>query len=272
MSPTIWCLCLSATLAAEPAEGPTVVPLAAGESWYKSAKGDELPFEGMLERNPGSGKIGPPTRYNAYRLSWIDSAGKPGGREVYLPEKAFLLEEFLGRKVRLVARSIDTEADGKTYHELWPARLEVLDVVARKPAPPAQKEGVYARGYWQPGSGFAREPRCAVFRSAADLVQPLRLSGSGAEEAATRLLAQRLNVADIDWKTQMLVSVSAGLKGQDAERLTVTRAVVKDRTLTVYYRLEMPAGGARGIGVPAETALVDRFDGEVRIEPEPDKP
>jgi hypothetical protein len=272
MSVGLWCLCLSAALAAEPAEGQAVVPLAAGEAWYKGAKGDELPFEGVLERNPGSGKLGPPTRYNAYRLAWIDAAGHPGGREVYLPEKAYLLEEFLGRKVRLVGKAIDSEADGKTYRELWPARLEVLDVVARKPAPPAQQDGVYARCYWQPVAGFVREPRCTVFRSAAELVQPLRLSGGGAEEAATRLLAQRLNVADIDWKAQMLVSVSAGLKGPDADRLTVTRAVVKDRTLTVYYRLESPAGGAGGIGVPAETALVDRFDGDVRIEREPDRP
>jgi hypothetical protein len=81
-----------------------------------------------------------------------------------------------------------------------------------------------------------------------------------------------LSVPAIDWKKQMLVGVSAGLKGQDAERLTITRVAVADKIMTVYYRLEKPAGDAGGFGYPAEAALVERFDGEVRLEVDAKKP
>jgi hypothetical protein len=108
----------------------------------------------------------------------------------------------------------------------------------------------------------------SVFREPKALIAPLRLSGTGADDAATALMAKRLSVAGIDWQKQMLVSVSAGLAGRNAERLTITRVVVNGRTLTVHYALKVPPGGAAGLGLLAETALVDRFDGEVRIEAE----
>jgi hypothetical protein len=84
-------------------------------------------------------------------------------------------------------------------------------------------------------------------------------------------MAQRLNVAGIDWRKQMVVSVSAGLRA-DAGRLMVTRVAVRDGALVVSYRLEAAADGSAGFGCPAETVLVDRFDGAVRLEAEADKP
>jgi hypothetical protein len=260
MSLAVMLLCL----AADPAQ-QGVLPLLDGETWYREAKGEEARFEGVLERNVGSGRLGSATRFNTYRLTWIDAAGKPDGRELYVPGKAQLLAEYLGQRVRLVAKAIDTEADGKSYRELWPARLETLDPAVLTAGQPG-RDGIVARCYWRPDSVLQREPRVAVFRDPGQLVPYLRLSGGALEEAATKIMAERLNVPAIDWKKQMLVSVSAGLRGQDAERLTVTRVVVKDKVLTVSYRLETTPGGAGGVGFPAETVLVDRFDGEVRLE------
>jgi hypothetical protein len=95
------------------------------------------------------------------------------------------------------------------------------------------------------------------------------LAGGGADEAATALMARRLNVADIDWRKQMVVSVSAGLRA-DAGRLTVTRVAVRPGALVVSYRLE--ADGTAGFGCLAETVLVDRFDGAVRLEAQAESP
>ena len=66
-----------------------------------------------------------------------------------------------------------------------------------------------------------------------------------------------------------MVSVSAGLTGAEAERLLVPRVRVQERTLTVYYRLQGRPGGTPGFGYPAETVLVKRFEGTVRVEKEP---
>jgi hypothetical protein len=262
MSVGVCWLCLSAALGAEPPGGPAAeaVPLFAAEAWYREAKEAEAVFEGVVEHTPGTGRLGPPRRFNAYRLAWTDAAGKAVARELYAPGKAQLLAPYLGRRVRVAGKAVDTEADGTTYHEIWPARLEPLGA-----------DGVLARCYWRPGDGLQREPRCVVFRGGADLAPPLGLSGGGVDEAATALMARRLNVAGIDWHKQMVVSVSAGLRA-DAGRLTVTRVAVRAGALVVSYRLEPAADGAAGFGCPAETVLVDRFDGAVRLEAEAEKP
>jgi hypothetical protein len=276
MSLGLLCLCLSASVAADPA--PEALPLLAGEKSYQQRPELERVFEGVLERNPSEGRIGAAPRCNAFRLSWIDGAGHAGGREIYLPDKAHLIAGRLGQRLRLVGKAVDTEVGGKTYLELWPARLELPGTAAVVSAP-ASVDGVLARCYWQPAAGSPEalkagrpgEPRLYVFRDGRSLVSQLRLSGSGAEEAAGLVMAKKLGVPAIDWDRQMLVGVSAGLKGADAERLTITRVAVADRVMTLYYRLESPPGGAAGFGYPAETALVERFDGEVRLQADPGK-
>jgi hypothetical protein len=260
MSVGVCWLCLSTVLGAEPpgAAAPEAVPLFAAEPWYREAKEVEAVFEGVVERTPGTGRVGPPRRFNAYRLAWTDATGTVVVRELYAPGKAQLLTPYLGQRVRVAGKAVDTEADGTTYREIWPARLEELGA-----------DGILARCYWRPGDGLQREPRCSVFRGGADLAPPFGLSGGGADKAATALMAQRLNVADIDWRKQMVLSVSAGLRA-DAGRLTVTRVAVRAGALVVSYRLA--ADGAAGFGCPAETVLVDRYDGAVRLEAEAEKP
>jgi hypothetical protein len=254
-------LFLSAILGAE----SPAVPLCAAETWYRDAREAEATFEGVVERTPGTGRLGPPTRFNAYRLSWTDAAGKAVVREVYAPGKAQLLAAYLGQRVRLVGKAVDTEADGKTYHEIWPARLEPPGGVV------ARSEGVLARCYWRPTDAPVREPRAYVFRDGREMAARLGLSGDNVEEAATALMARRLHVDGIDWKKQMVVSVTAGLRA-DAGALRVTRVAVKDGALVVTYRLEPAAVGAAGFGYPAETVLVERCEGAVRLEPAATRP
>ena len=42
----------------------------------------------------------------------------------------------------------------------------------------------------------------------------------------------------------MVVTVAAGLRGADVDRLAVTRVEVKDKTMTVFYRLSVGPGAA----------------------------
>jgi hypothetical protein len=145
----------------------------------------------------------------------------------------------------------------------------------------AGPDGVYARCKWQPAAALHVGEKHYVFRDGKALADAMKLKGDTAAETATAQLAQRLNVKAIDWKKHMLVTLAAGVKGADADRLTITRAVLKDQTLTIYYTLRVdqaaPPGDkpmspstATGFGCPAETALVPRFDGTIKIQREDD--
>ena len=260
----LWC-CLNAMAADESALVKPVV-LLAGTDEYKAAKGTEAVYEGVIDNNPGDGAaVGKPTRFNAYRFTGKDAAGKEFARELYVPGKAFLLAAFVGKRVRVTGKFADTPADGKVYLELWPAQIE--EATALVTAPPAA-DGVHARCAWQPDEARRVGKRVVVYRNGREMAHGLRLTGDGTDETAGGLIAQKLDLRAIDWDKQMVVAVCAGLRGADVDRLTVTRVEVKDRTMTVFYGL---AGkpGAGGFGYPAETILVDRFDGAVRAEEEP---
>lgn len=245
---------------------PPVVSLFGSETWYRWAREGETTFEGVLQ--PGATAGGPDSRGRSspYRLSSTDLQGRLVVHELYMPSKARLLTVYLGKRVRIFGKAVDTTSRGVTYHELWPARVEVLSIL---PADVPPSHGIHARNNWQPSSALRRGLRHIVIRDGTELAEQLQLRGAGSlDQAATAWMAQRLRVLEIDWKRQMLVNVSAGLTGSEADRLTVTRVEVKGKALTVYYRLTTSAGAARGFGYPAESVLVDRWDGPVYIEPD----
>ena len=266
----LWC-CLSAGLASAPApdEPGEVKPvvLLAGSDEYKAAKATEAVYEGVVENNPGDGAVGKPTRFNAFRLKGKDAAGKEFIRELYVPGKAFLLASYIGKRVRVTGKFAETAADGKVYQELWPAQLEEAVVVTA--TPPKATDGVHARCVWQPDEALKFGKRVSIYRNGKELVKALRLSGEGTEETANTLMAQKLGTPAIDWTKQMVVAVSAGLHGGEVDHLKVTRVETKDKTMTIYYQLPTLANSPGGFGYPAETVLVDRFDGPVRAEEEP---
>jgi hypothetical protein len=144
-------------------------------------------------------------------------------------------------------------------------------------------DGVYARCGWQPTAALTVGEKQYIFRDGKPLADAMKLKGDGAADAATALLAKRLNAKSIDWKKQMVVTVAAGLKGADADHLSITRVVRKDQTLLIYYTFHVdqpaPPGdkpmsppAATGFGCPAETVLVDHFDGPIKIQREEEKP
>ena len=258
----LWCLGARAPVGAPlPARGGPVV-VRADEADYRAARAPEADYEGVLGNNP---ETGPGARSHPYRLSGEDSFGK---RFVYLlsaPGKAHLLAASVGRRVCVRGKVVDARAGGRTVRELWPGTLEVLsNALPDAPGP----DGVFARTVWQPAAALRVGARHYVFRDGAGLARAMGLTGDTAAATASALMARRLRVPAIDWKKHMLVSVSAGLKGAEVERLTIFKVAGRGRQLVVCYRLQSRPGGTPGFGYPAEAVLVSRFDGVVRVEQE----
>jgi hypothetical protein len=259
----IWYALLVA-LAPLPEPKPDVLVLFAADPEYRAARGAESTYEGTLQfhREPG--------RTEHYRLLSQDGVGKPVVQELYLPKRASELAVHVGQRVRLVGKVTSVEIDGKAREQLWPARLERLVAAGNREA---GEGGVFARCFWQPAGARKVGKTTVVYRNGQQLAQALKIEGGTAAASASNEMAQKLGVSEIDWKKQMVVCVAAGLCGPDVTRLTITRVAVKDAQLTVFYKLERggkddPAAG--GFGYPAETVLVNRIEGPVRFEQEPD--
>jgi len=259
MSPAGLVLCLVLPFAAEPAPPGTIV-LLAGQAAYRDLKSPELVYEGLLQRNAGTGKLG--GHFQPYRLACQDGAGKPLLYDLNVPEKAHLLAGLVGQQIRITGKLVPIAIEGKTIQVLWPARLTRTTIpLADRPG----GDGIYARSYWQPDEARQRGSRQYVFRDGEQLARALKLTGSASAQTATTLLAKNLGVAEIDWKKHMLVSVCAGLR-TEIERLVITKAHVQEDQLTISYKM---VAAAAGFGYPAETVLLDRFAGTVRFVEEP---
>jgi hypothetical protein len=255
---------LSAWLIAADARSEAV-PLLADDPGYQKARGAETWFEGVLERNAAG--LGATGRFNVYRLA-LEESGKKTTRDLYTPGKGAALALLVGKRVRVLGKLVETEVDGKTYTEVWPARLQMGDG-SLPPTPGA--DGIYARCDWQPAEAMRAGSRSFAFRDGDALARAMRVTGTGAAPGATGRMAKLLRVTGFDWKKHMLVTVCAGLKTPGGIRLTVTGVKVVDGTLIVTYRLVPPEPSPGGFGYPAETVLVDRFDGPIRAQPVSDK-
>ncbi len=89
-------------------------------------------------------------------------------------------------------------------------------------------------------------------------------------DLATALAAKMLKVKKIDWDKQMIVIVSGGTQPTGGYKVEVTDLKADDDTLTVHWKVVPPAPGQRVTQArsnPAETLLIQRFDGEVRFDP-----
>jgi hypothetical protein len=105
-------------------EPPLKKELFAKEDFYKNEKAKEEDFVGVLEKVKGGGGIGF-QRFNPYRLV-MTADGKKTVREVYVGAKMDLLDEFVGKTVKITGKKWDMEVEGKHHHEIWPARIEVV--------------------------------------------------------------------------------------------------------------------------------------------------
>jgi len=111
-----------------------------------------------------------------------------------------------------------------------------------------------------------------VIRSAADLLKAR--GGEGDADQAVAEAAKQLKVDAIDFKKQMIIVVSGGVQRTGGYSVDVKGLKIKDKVLIVEWKLNTPKPGAfvtQALTHPAQTILVERFDGEVRFDPPPPK-
>jgi lipoprotein NlpI len=285
--------CGGAIVAAD--DPPAKLELFAKEGWYKSQKGAEKDFVGVLhkmDKKKGVVGIG---RFNPYYLV-MEADGKTATREVYVGGKPDILTPYVGKKIKLTGKAVELEVVGKVHHEIWPARLEVL--VDKKKAEASRRRDLQvettivsgkaelaqdknekelkmvARAIWRYASASPKGPKEGhklVLRSAAELVAATPFKNLDApqqvvEKQATAELAKALKVDAIDWKTHMLVVVTAGVKPTGGYSVDIQSIKVADKTATVAWKLNTPKGAVtQAFTHPGQVALVERFGGEVKF-------
>jgi hypothetical protein len=117
------------------------------EAWYKDQPGKEETFEGMLTKKKGDGGIGLVQRFNPYQLATVTettavvpirrgrnllilekrTVKKEMTRDIYVAGKVDILDDFVGKKVKLIGKTVDMTLEGQALHEIWPARIELVD-------------------------------------------------------------------------------------------------------------------------------------------------
>ena len=365
---------------------PAKAELFGGEGWYKNQKGDEREFVGVLSKTPeppgGTVGIG---RFNLYRLTMKDD-GKSVVREVYAGGHPELLAPYVGTKVKLIGKAVDTAVEGRVYAEIWPARLEVVEAPAVPGLPPdvpktldllrankvymadptpekdyvgvlQKKKGEDAVGYrllidrpdsidrqdlhffdnnydrlnpyngllvkitgkkltgiingqpadyilpgllevvppagekpavkelkvlartdWTLAVGPA--PTMLVIRNPEQLAlahgEPAdKATLDSVQETVATLIDRMFKVEKIDWKTQMIVVVTAGAKPTTGYGVGITGLDLRDEVLTVHWSLTAPKPGdfVKTVATnPGQAVLTERFDGKVVFEGPPKGP
>lgn len=253
------------------------------EDWYKSQKGKEQAFIGVLKKVDRGGDVGI-GRFNPYRLEMAKET-----REVHVGGAPKMLAPYVGMKVKVVGKPVEIEVVGRIHKEIWPARLEVIGAggeaggkkfkrppigklppvrgLPRKKDRPLDKPiqsdlKVHAQAK---GERLARASK--VIRSAEELA---KAQGAKDPDKAAADLARRLKVPAIDWKKQMVVFIAGGTRPTGGYSVDIRGLTVKDKQLTVHWKLNSPPPGAfvtQAITHPSLVALVDRFDGMVRFDP-----
>ena len=224
---------------------PATVELFAKEGWYKDTKGPEVDFVGVLRKaDQRKGVVGF-GRNNPFRLEMDGNKV----REVYVGGNLKILDPYVGKKIKLVGKPVDMEVEGRNHKEIWAASLVVL-ADDKKEAGKGDGPKILAQA-----SG-ATSKTSTVIRTA--------------DEKATAELAKRLKVVSIDWKKQMVITISGGSRPTGGYSVEAKSLEVKDGKLIVHWKLNVPTGiVTQAFTHPMLTILVDRFEGDVVFDPAP---
>lgn len=258
---------------------PAKLELFAKEPWYKAQQGNETAFVGVLKKaaRPKAYSFG---RFVPYQLV-LEGNAQPSVRGVYVGSAQKILDPYVGRRVKLIGKPVEfRKLEGKDYSEIWPARLELLaqgdDKDKSKDDQPKKDKGknlkIFAQGNWPYTPKAApnrKEGQQLVLRSVDELIAATPFKESDApqpvvEKMATDAVAKLLKVDGINWKTQMLVVVTAGSKPTGGWKVVVDFVHAEDKKATVHWHAQPPEGIAtQAFTHPGVVALVDRWDGKV---------
>jgi hypothetical protein len=133
--------------------------------------------------------------------------------------------------------------------------------------PEGKELKILARATWAPAGRTAQQ---RVIRSAEELALA---SGQTADRAKdevvqkqiTAAVAKQFKVKSIDWTKQMIVAITVGSKPTGGYSVEVLGLTVKDKALTVRWKLNSPGPGdvvTQVISFPVQAVLAERFDGD----------
>jgi hypothetical protein len=177
---------------------------------------------------------------------------------------------YAGKTVKLTGKTISGT--------FWPGRLELWDPKAKV----EEDEGccidekdtplkIHAKAHWHYADTSPRADKNGkqfVIRSAADLVANMHIgrTADGTDDERVAAVAKQLKVGSIDWKKQMLVVVTGGVKESGGWKIDIAAVTRGEKACTVTWSLEAPQGVTpHAITHPAVMALVDRCEGEVNF-------
>jgi hypothetical protein len=281
---------------------PAKKELFAKEDWYKDQKGKEATFEGVLQKKKGGGGIGVVQRFNPYQLVTTVTVNvvveenvngviikkfvpetRMTARDIYVGGKTAILDAYIGKTVKFTGKAVNMEVEGVRFDEIWPAAIELVkddtkeapkkgDKKVDEKADDGTKVKILGRGVWRPASKSGDQQQM-VFRSAEELARASGMEkpdGEDAQKEATEVAAKALKVDDIDWKKQMLIVVTGGVKRTGGYSLEITKIETADKVMTIHWKLNSPKPGSpvtQTITHPAQTVIVERFEGKVVFDP-----
>ncbi|MCI0380789.1 MAG: protease complex subunit PrcB family protein [Gemmataceae bacterium] len=260
---------------------PAKLELFSKEPWYKAQEGKETSFVGVLK------KAAPPKgfgfgRYVPYHLA-LEGNAQPSVRGVYVGNAKNILDPYVGKRVRLIGKSVEfRKLEGKDHFEVWPARLELVaqDDDKGKPKDKDDKDKkdkgknlkILGQGSWPygPKAGPNRtEQQKLVLRSVDELIAATPFKDLDApqpvvEKAAVEALVKILKVDGINWKTHMLIVVTAGSKPTGGWKVVVDSVHIEGKKATVHWHAQPPEGNVtQAFTHPGVVALIERFEGKV---------
>jgi hypothetical protein len=197
---------------------------------------------------------------------------------IYVGNKGDALKAYAGKTVKLTGKLLETGVPPKTINIFWPGRLELWDPKAKV----EEDEGccveekdaplkIHAKATWPfaaTGPQADKSRKQLVIRTAAELVANTNTGPAPEDTDEKRIaaVAKLLKVDSIDWKKQMLVVVSGGIKTTGGWRIDIAAVTKGEKACTVSWSMEAPNGIAtQAISHPAVVALVDRCEGEVHF-------
>jgi hypothetical protein len=238
-------LALMLLLTGAPAPPPAGTAVLAGTAEYAALKQPEQHVYGRLRTTP-----------DGFRIYTLDGLGRASNSlDIHAPGKAHVLLPQVERNVRILGKVVAGAGGAK----LWPGRIERVG----RDSPGA--DGVIARATLPLGKGWVKVIRTDVIRDADGLATALKVADG---VAASKVTAARMSRAAIDWKTQMIVRVDAGLAPYTRQVAVTGVSKEGDKLVVKYARISRKGGTDGGFHNAGEMALVPRHDGPVvfRIE------
>jgi hypothetical protein len=138
----------------------------------------------------------------------------------------------------------------------------LVAAVSGERKPEGQEMKILGHAFWREPTQRGAEAKQFVIRSPEELTK----AGNLTEEQ----LVKQFKVDKIDWKTQMIVVVTGGVKPTGGYSVEVESLNAKEKVLTVKWKLNSPKRGTfvpQIVTHPGQAVLTERFEGEVKFDP-----